>query len=598
MPWAPAPSAPTVPSLPSKAVGYALPVPVSLVTAHPALIGAGPSAASSAASRKARSAGPVTLAVSQGTSVYAVTEGTPTVIPAGNGTSVIVLSGTDGATYTYRNVIAAPQPAAAGTGKGKATKVKAGTKLGTSGSGGLTFSISVPDVHGLVDADEAMQSWASGLSIDVRSLPSTTGGASAAPARENVLLVTGPGAQATTSTLSKSLADTLVQVRTATLTAAPGTNTSGGADPFGRTSPVGQQIAASGGPTLVVAALANGTPAQAAKLAALLPAGHQLLWVAPAGTTPQQAAAYQLIVAAYPGFRVESLPAALAPAKSGKPAPASAVEAAQLATATLTATYTTTAYRLHSVSSEADAALSWAEQQLGKPYLWAAAGPDSFDCSGLTMDALAQAGIAVTHNANSQWKQTRAHSVPESKLQSGDLVFFAGSDGTIAAPGHVGIYVGAGEIIDAPFHGTPVRFDPLSSIRGYTGATDPYTLVPASVSGSAAAASRLAQLAVPATLSQYQSFARQLADSTWGPSQFPALYLLWQRESGWDPAALNPISGAFGIPQSLPATKMSAAGMDWASDPYTQMIWGIGYIQSAYGDPQAAWAHELAFGWY
>jgi hypothetical protein len=43
---------------------------------------------------------------------------------------------------------------------------------------------------------------------------------------------------------------------------------------------------------------------------------------------------------------------------------------------------------------------------------------------------------------------------------------------------------------------------------------------------------------------------------------------------------------------------MSAAGMDWASDPYTQIIWGIGYIQSAYGDPQAAWAHELAFGWY
>ncbi|HLM87610.1 MAG TPA: hypothetical protein VK284_01080 [Streptosporangiaceae bacterium] len=58
------------------------------------------------------------------------------------------------------------------------------------------------------------------------------------------------------------------------------------------------------------------------------------------------------------------------------------------------------------------------------------------------------------------------------------------------------------------------------------------------------------------------------------------------------------MSGAFGIPQALPALKMASAGLDWATDPYTQIIWGIGYIQATYGTPQAAWAHELAYGWY
>ena len=81
------------------------------------------------------------------------------------------------------------------------------------------------------------------------------------------------------------------------------------------------------------------------------------------------------------------------------------------------------------------------------------------------MAALAQAGITVPHNANAQWQQTRAHPVAEHQLAPGDLVFYAGADGSLTAPGHVGIYVGTGAIIDAPHTGANVRFDPLAVPR-------------------------------------------------------------------------------------------------------------------------------------
>jgi hypothetical protein len=72
---------------------------------------------------------------------------------------------------------------------------------------------------------------------------------------------------------------------------------------------------------------------------------------------------------------------------------------------------------------------------------------------------------------------------------------------------------------------------------------------------------------------------------------------LWQVESGWDYLAEN-ASGAYGIPQALPGSKMASAGADWATDPTTQIKWGLGYIQSTYGNPCTAWDHEEADGWY
>jgi cell wall-associated NlpC family hydrolase len=104
-------------------------------------------------------------------------------------------------------------------------------------------------------------------------------------------------------------------------------------------------------------------------------------------------------------------------------------------------------------SSGAGAAVAYARAQLGKPYLWAGAGPASFDCSGLTMRAWGAAGVSLPHSAASQYANT-AH-VPIADLQPGDLVFFG------SGISHVGIYVGGGQMIHAPHSGTVVGYSTI-----------------------------------------------------------------------------------------------------------------------------------------
>jgi hypothetical protein len=79
--------------------------------------------------------------------------------------------------------------------------------------------------------------------------------------------------------------------------------------------------------------------------------------------------------------------------------------------------------------------------------------------------------------------------------------------------------------------------------------------------------------------------------------QWGCLDDLWTRESDWEYNAEN-ASGAYGIPQALPGSKMASAGPDWQTDPTTQIKWGLGYIQELYGTPCGAWDHEVADGWY
>jgi peptidoglycan DL-endopeptidase CwlO len=99
--------------------------------------------------------------------------------------------------------------------------------------------------------------------------------------------------------------------------------------------------------------------------------------------------------------------------------------------------------------------IAYAEAQIGKPYLWGATGPDTFDCSGLAMMAYRAAGVYIPRAAQQQWQfGTR---IPPSAAQPGDLVFFAGADGTPQEPGHVGIVIGNGEMIEAYATGYPVR---------------------------------------------------------------------------------------------------------------------------------------------
>jgi len=84
----------------------------------------------------------------------------------------------------------------------------------------------------------------------------------------------------------------------------------------------------------------------------------------------------------------------------------------------------------------------------------------------------------------------------------------------------------------------------------------------------------------------------------WDDNEWSCLAALWTRESNWNVYSHNASSGAYGIPQALPGEKMASAGADWATNPATQIRWGIGYIQSRYGTPCGAWQHSEERGWY
>ncbi|MBG6238182.1 hypothetical protein IWX78_001137 [Mycetocola sp. CAN_C7] len=84
----------------------------------------------------------------------------------------------------------------------------------------------------------------------------------------------------------------------------------------------------------------------------------------------------------------------------------------------------------------------------------------------------------------------------------------------------------------------------------------------------------------------------------WGSGEFSCLNQLWQKESGWSYTAYNASSGATGIPQALPGSKMATAGSDWKTNAATQIAWGLDYIDRVYGSPCSAWSHSQAVNWY
>jgi hypothetical protein len=91
---------------------------------------------------------------------------------------------------------------------------------------------------------------------------------------------------------------------------------------------------------------------------------------------------------------------------------------------------------------------------------------------------------------------------------------------------------------------------------------------------------------------------QMLPDYGWDASTFSCLDELWVGESNWDVHAENPTSGAYGIPQALPAAKMASAGADWETNAATQIEWGLGYIRDVYGDPCSANSFKQANNWY
>ena len=125
---------------------------------------------------------------------------------------------------------------------------------------------------------------------------------------------------------------------------------------------------------------------------------------------------------------------------------------------------------------------------------------------------------------------------------------------------------------------------------------------PAAASVAAPAISRPMATLDAASMTQQRAAqrtaGRMLSRFGWGKRQWPPLKWLWNRESGWNKYATNPYSGAYGIPQAVPGSKMASAGNHWRTNATTQIRWGLRYIKSRYGRPRVAWDHEVAYGWY
>ena len=220
-------------------------------------------------------------------------------------------------------------------------------------------------------------------------------------------------------------------------------------------------------------------------------------------------------------------------------------------------------------------AVSEAAKFEGVPYVWGGTSPQGFDCSGLVQYVFNQLGVHLPRTSEEQ----ATVGTPVASLadaQPGDLLFFAGSDGTAQSPGHVGIYVGNGQMIDAPYTGTTVQQQAVSSAG---------PVVAIRRIDAPATATSFGSVDVP---SQYAATITSAAAANHIPASLLASLL--SHESGFNPTAVSG-AGAEGIAQFMPST---AAGL--GIDPYdpTQAIAGAAHLLGAYTQRFGSYGLALA----
>lgn len=248
----------------------------------------------------------------------------------------------------------------------------------------------------------------------------------------------------------------------------------------------------------------------------------------------------------------------------------------------------------------------------GHKYVCGAAGPTTFDCSGLVMYALKHAyGIDFPHFSGAQYAMTQHISKDQARM--GDLVFWGDNGGE-----HVGVYDSGNKYFSAESPSQGIHMNTLDSVvgkgkplfgrvRGLSQSSSKKDAVKAT--------SGLQKLIKDQVGNGFFKFLSKLGDlfgfsgtnalptgdhSHWlkqagiPRSEYPFYNYIISHESGWNPKATNPKSGAYGLPQSLPAGKMASAGSDWRTNPITQLKWMKGYVKSAYGGIRGAYRFWLA----
>jgi cell wall-associated NlpC family hydrolase len=218
---------------------------------------------------------------------------------------------------------------------------------------------------------------------------------------------------------------------------------------------------------LLVAQQADLRAASELKLAIQAAVARQLAFVQAAKTERNKLAGQLASAQAHE----TALEAARQAALAEEAAAAAARAAAAAGSADSSAQVPSWAWGSGASATQGDIAANWALTQLGKPYQWGAAGPYSYDCSGLTMEAWAHAGVQLLHYTGYQWEE--GPHVPLDELQRGDLLFFATDTSDPGTIHHVGIYIGNGMMVDAPYTGAFVRIDSMYQPGGLIGAVRP-----------------------------------------------------------------------------------------------------------------------------